>query len=105
MYSLVLIESLVLMPILPSLKVLVVVETRDKAHAAEMVCVLKERYTNLTFTGHGEALGITIESESSEEENGESDSNEEIFANGTDHALAIPRMKMRRSSIRIQTIH
>ena len=93
------------MPIFPSLKVLVVVETRDKAHAAEMVCVLKERYTNLTFTGHGEALGITIESESSEEENGESDSNEEIFANGTDHALAIPRMKMRRSSIRIQTIH
>ena len=38
-------------------KVLVVGETRDMAHAAEMVRVLKEKYTNLSFTGHGDALG------------------------------------------------
>ena len=30
------------------------------AHAAEMVRVLKEKYTNLTFTGHGDALGKVI---------------------------------------------
>ena len=37
------------------------------AHAAEMVRVLKDRYTNLTFTGHEGALGLTIETESSDE--------------------------------------
>ena len=41
-------------------KVLVVGETRDMAHAAEMVRVLKEKYTNLSFTGHGDALGKVI---------------------------------------------
>ena len=35
-------------------------ETRDMAHAAEMVRVLKEKYTNLSFTGHGDALGKVI---------------------------------------------
>ena len=30
------------------------------AHAAEMVRVLKEKYTNLSFTGHGDALGKVI---------------------------------------------
>ena len=72
-------------------------------HAAEMVRVLKERYSNLTFTGHGAALGITIDSESSDEDN-ESDSNEDnLTTNGTNLSLGIP-YRGRRSSIRIQTI-
>ena len=37
---------------------IVVVETRDAAHAAEMVAKLKETYTKLSFTGHGGALGM-----------------------------------------------
>ena len=47
---------------------MVVGETRDSEHAAEMVKALKERYKNLSFTGHGGALGIDIAMEDSDEE-------------------------------------
>lgn len=44
------------------------VETRDSEHAADMVRGLKERYTKLTFTGSGGALGVDIGSESEEDD-------------------------------------
>ena len=47
---------------------LVVGETRDAEHAAEMVRCLKERYTHLSFTGHGGALGIDLDLEESDDD-------------------------------------
>lgn len=54
-----------------SVEVLVVVETRDAEHAAEMVRVLKENYDKLSFTGHGGALGIEIGEEDEDEDDEE----------------------------------
>ena len=51
-----------------SVEVLVVVETRDSEHASEMVRVLKENYTKLSFTGHGGALGIDIGEEEDDDD-------------------------------------
>ena len=76
---------------------MVVGETRDMAHAAEMVRVLKDRYTNLTFTGHEGALGLTIETESSDENEGDLHDNCIAATN----SLGIPGGgRRRRSSIR-----
>lgn len=56
-----------------SVEVLVVVETRDAEHAAEMVHILKENYEKLSFTGHGGALGIEIGEEDEDDEDEEVD--------------------------------
>ncbi len=66
-------------------------ETRDHEHAAEMVKCLKERYSKLTFTGHGGALGIDI-GEESEEDEGDFDED-----SGYGHSV-LPADEIRRSA-------
>ena len=49
-----------------------VAETRDSEHAGEMVRALKERYSEITFTGHDGALagdnGASTDSENDTDE-------------------------------------
>lgn len=65
------------------------VETRDSEHAAEMVRGLKERYSQLTFTGSGGAIGVDIGSESEEDED---------YDSGYGAGLAVPGETIRRRS-------
>ena len=74
-----------------SVEVLVVVETRDAEHAAEMVRVLKDNYDKLSFTGHGGALGIEIG-----EEEDDDDDDEEI---GFSDSLSVGNAGIRRRSL------
>lgn len=76
-------------------------ETRDSEHAAEMVRALKERYTKLTFTGHGGALGLEI-GEESEEESDEEDSGygNSLFVQGEEGGR---RRSISRRRLSIQT--
>lgn len=50
-----------------ALKVLVMAETRDAKHAREMKEMLQSKYTQLSITGVGEALGIDQENEKANE--------------------------------------
>ena len=53
-----------------------VAETRDSEHAGEMVRALKERYSEITFTGHDGALAVDNGASSTDSEN---DTDEEKF--------------------------
>ena len=54
------------------------VETKDSEHAAKMFKALKEKYQNLQFTGHADALDI-------EDEDEETDEDADSGINGIDH--------------------
>ena len=73
-----------------SVEVLVVVETRDSEHAAEMVRVLKDNYKKLSFTGHGGALGIDI---------GDEEDDDDVEDDTHAESLTVPGSGMRRRSL------
>lgn len=86
---------------------IVVVETRDAEHAANMVQTLKNRYSKLTFTGHGAALGVEEEDESESEDELGNDSG--FASNSSGLKATLParsgRQRERSPSVRRLSIH